>query len=83
MVNLNEEISRIKSIMGVITESDKFGMSDTFKKLKKTIEVLKEKANSKDIPAEQKEALYKEIDGLEKTILEKIEEKAGNNRSSS
>ena len=43
MVNLNEEISRIKSIMGVITESDKFGMSDTFKKLKKTIEVLKEK----------------------------------------
>jgi multimeric flavodoxin WrbA len=43
MGNLNEEISRIKSIMGVITESEKFGMSDTFKKLKKTIEVLKEK----------------------------------------
>ncbi len=41
---------------------------------RKEIEVLKEKANSKDIPAEQKEALYKEIDGLEKTILEKIEE---------
>ena len=41
---------------------------------RKAIEGLKEKANSKDIPAEQKEALYKEIDGLEKTILEKIEE---------
>jgi len=33
MENLNEEISRIKSIMGVITESDKFGMNDKFKKL--------------------------------------------------
>jgi hypothetical protein len=33
MGNLNEEISRIKSIMGVIAESDKFGMSDTFKKI--------------------------------------------------
>ena len=43
MGNLNEEISRIKSIMGVIGESEKFSMSDTFKKLKKTIEVLKEK----------------------------------------
>ena len=41
---------------------------------RKAIEGLKEKANSKDIPAEQKEALYKEIDGIEKTILEKIEE---------
>ena len=34
MGNLNEEISRIKSIMGVIGESEKFAMSDTFKKLK-------------------------------------------------
>ena len=41
---------------------------------RKEIEQLKEKANSKDIPAEQKEGFYKEIDGLEKTILEKIEE---------
>ena len=41
---------------------------------RKAIEGLKEKANSKDIPAEQKEGFYKEIDGLEKTILEKIEE---------
>ena len=38
MGNLNEEISRIKSIRGVIGESEKFAMSDTFKKLKKTIE---------------------------------------------
>jgi preprotein translocase subunit SecA len=41
---------------------------------KKQIEELKEKADSKELPAEQKEEVYKEIDGLEKTILEKIEE---------
>ncbi|MDA1009799.1 MAG: preprotein translocase subunit SecA, partial [Bacteroidetes bacterium] len=49
-------------------------INDFVSKERKEIEQLKEKANSKDIPAEQKEALYKEIDGLEKTILEKIEE---------
>ncbi|MEC9209032.1 MAG: DEAD/DEAH box helicase, partial [Bacteroidota bacterium] len=41
---------------------------------KTQIQELTEKANSKELPGEQKEALYKEIDGLEKTILEKIEE---------
>ncbi len=38
------------------------------------INKLKEESNSKEIPAEQKEELYKKIDALEKTILEKIEE---------
>ena len=59
MVNLNEEISRIKSIMGVITESDKFGMSETFKKLKKTIEVLKEK--DKVLPKNKKNTIANRI----------------------
>jgi preprotein translocase subunit SecA len=39
---------------------------------------LKGKANSKEIKAEKKEELYKEIDTLEKTILDKIEEKLNN-----
>tara|TARA_X000000368_G_scaffold226621_1_gene178865 strand:+ start:1288 stop:4575 length:3288 start_codon:yes stop_codon:yes gene_type:complete len=38
------------------------------------IKKLKEESSSKEIPAEQKEELYKKIDALEKTILEKIEE---------
>ena len=38
------------------------------------INKLKEESNSKEIPAEQKEELYKKIDTLEKNILEKIEE---------
>ncbi|MBU46704.1 MAG: preprotein translocase subunit SecA [Flavobacteriales bacterium] len=38
------------------------------------INKLKEESNSKEIPAEQKEELYKKIDALEKTILAKIEE---------
>jgi preprotein translocase subunit SecA len=41
---------------------------------RKQIKELKEAANSKDVPAEKKEALYKNIDDLEKTILKKIEE---------
>ena len=39
---------------------------------------LKGKANSKEIKAEKKEELYKEIDTLEKTILNKIEDKLNN-----
>ena len=38
------------------------------------IKKLKEESSSKEIPAEQKEELYKKIDALEKTILAKIEE---------
>jgi len=41
---------------------------------RKQIKELKKVANSKEIPAEKKEDLYKKIDDLEKTILEKIEE---------
>ena len=41
---------------------------------RKKIHTLKEKSTSKDIPTEQKEKLYKEIDELEKTVLEKTEE---------
>ncbi len=41
---------------------------------RKQIEQLKEKTNSKEVPAEKKEILYKEIDALEVTILVKIEE---------
>ena len=39
------------------------------------IQELKENSNSKELPTEKKEAIFKEIDTLEKVILEKIEEK--------
>ena len=38
------------------------------------IKLLKEKSNFKELPAEKKEVLYKEIDSLEKIILEKTED---------
>jgi preprotein translocase subunit SecA len=41
---------------------------------RKQIKALKEEANSKEVPAEKKEDLYKKIDDLEKTILKQIEE---------
>ena len=41
---------------------------------RKKVKTLKEKSTSKEIPTEQKEKLYKEIDELEKTIIAKTEE---------
>ena len=41
---------------------------------KKEVQDLKKTANSTDTTADEKESLYKKIDSLEKTILEKIED---------
>tara|TARA_B100001250_G_scaffold217388_1_gene186486 strand:+ start:4331 stop:7621 length:3291 start_codon:yes stop_codon:yes gene_type:complete len=42
---------------------------------KNQIQELKKKGDSKELPIEEKENVFKEIDDLEKIILEKIEEK--------
>ena len=49
-------------------------IDDFIKEEKNEIQKLKEKTTRKDINAENKEKIYKTIDGLENTILEKIED---------
>ena len=48
-------------------------ITDFISEEKKQIQSLKTKSNSKEISTQDKENLYKKIDALEKTILEKIE----------
>ena len=56
------------------TTTLKSQINDFIRNERKKIQTLKETSKSKDIPTEQKEKLYKEIDELENTILEKTEE---------
>ena len=68
LLNLTNDELRQKTI------NFKKQIDDFVKEEKNEIQKLKEKATQKDINAENKEEIYKKIDALEQTILEKIQD---------
>ncbi|MBT3571764.1 MAG: preprotein translocase subunit SecA, partial [Flavobacteriales bacterium] len=73
----NEEFSKLSSLsnneLREKTTEFKKQISDFISEEKSKIETLKEKSNLTETKTEEKEDLYKEIDALEKTIIDKIE----------
>ena len=74
---INEEFSKLSSLsnneLREKTTEFKKQISDFISEEKSKIETLKEKSNLTETKTEEKEELYKEIDALEKTVLDKIE----------
>ena len=74
---INEEFSKLSSLsnneLREKTTEFKKQISDFISEEKSKIETLKEKSNLAETKTEEKEDLYKEIDALEKTIIDKIE----------
>jgi len=74
---INEEFSKLSSLsnneLREKTTEFKKQISDFISEEKSKIETLKEKSNLTETKTEEKEELYKEIDALEKTIIDKIE----------
>ena len=74
---INEEFSKLSSLsnneLREKTTEFKKQISDFISEEKSKIETLKEKSNLTETKTEEKEDLYKEIDALEKTIIDKIE----------
>ena len=74
---INEEFSKLSSLsnneLREKTTEFKKHISDFISEEKSKIETLKEKSNLAETKTEEKEDLYKEIDALEKTVIDKIE----------
>ena len=74
---INEEFSKLSSLsnneLREKTTEFKKQISDFISEEKSKIETLKEKSNLTETTTEEKEELYKEIDALEKTVIDKIE----------
>ena len=74
---INEEFSKLSSLsnneLRKKTTEFKKQISDFISEEKSKIETLKEKSNLTETKTEEKEELYKEIDALEKTVIDKIE----------
>ena len=74
---INEEFSKLSSLsnneLREKTTEFKKQISDFISEEKSKIETLKEKSNLAETKTEEKEDLYKEIDALEKTVIDKIE----------
>ena len=74
---INDEFSKLSSLsnneLREKTTEFKKQISDFISEEKSKIETLKEKSNLTETKTEEKEELYKEIDALEKTIIDKIE----------
>jgi len=74
---INEEFSKLSSLsnneLREKTTDFKKQISDFISEEKSKIETLKEKSNLTETKTEEKEELYKEIDALEKTVIDKIE----------
>jgi len=74
---INEEFSKLSSLsnneLREKTTEFKKQISDFISEEKSKIETLKEKSNLTETKTEEKEELYKEIDALEKTVIDKIE----------
>ena len=74
---INEEFSKLSSLsnneLREKTTDFKKQISDFISEEKSKIETLKEKSNLTETTTEEKEELYKEIDALEKTVIDKIE----------
>ena len=74
---INEEFSKLSSLsnneLREKTTEFKKQISDFISEEKSKIETLKEKSNLTETKTEEKEDLYKEIDALEKTVIDKIE----------
>ena len=74
---INEEFSKLSSLsnneLREKTTEFKKQISDFISKEKSKIETLKEKSKLTETKTEEKEELYKEIDALEKTVIDKIE----------
>ena len=74
---INEEFSKLSSLsnneLREKTTDFKKQTSDFISEEKSKIETLKEKSNLTETKTEEKEELYKEIDALEKTVIDKIE----------
>ena len=74
---INEEFSKLSSLsnneLREKTTDFKKQISDFISEEKSKIETLKEKSNLSETKTEEKEELYKEIDALEKTVIDKIE----------
>ena len=74
---INEEFSKLSSLsnneLREKTTKFKKQISDFISEEKSKIETLKEKSNLTETKTEEKEELYKEIDALEKTVIDKIE----------
>ena len=75
---INEEFSKLSSLsnneLREKTTEFKKQISDFISEEKSKIETLKEKSNLTETTTEEKEELYKEIDALEKTVIDKIEQ---------
>jgi len=74
---INEEFSKLSSLsnneLRKKTTEFKNQISDFISEEKSKIETLKEKSNLTETKTEEKEELYKEIDVLEQTVIDKIE----------
>ena len=74
---INEEFSKLSSLsnneLREKTTEFKKQISDFISEEKSKIETLKEKSKLTETKTEEKEELYKEIDALEKTVIDKIE----------
>ena len=74
---INDEFSKLSSLsnneLREKTTEFKKQISDFISEEKSKIETLKEKSNLAETKTEEKEDLYKEIDALEKTVIDKIE----------
>jgi preprotein translocase subunit SecA len=74
---INEEFSKLSSLsnneLREKTTEFKKQISDFISEEKSKIETLKEKSNLTETKTEEKEELYKEIDVLEQTVIDKIE----------
>ena len=74
---INQEFSKLSSLsnneLREKTTEFKKQISDFISEEKSKIETLKEKSNLTETITEEKEDLYKEIDVLEKTVIDKIE----------
>ena len=74
---INDEFSKLSSLsnneLREKTTEFKKQISDFISEEKSKIETLKEKSNLTETKTEEKEELYKEIDALEKTVIDKIE----------
>jgi len=75
---INDEFSKLSSLsnneLREKTTEFKKQISDFISEEKSKIETLKEKSNLTETTTEEKEELYKEIDALEKTVIDKIEQ---------
>ena len=77
VVKINEEFSKLSSLsnneLREKTTEFKNQIYDFISEEKSKIETLKVKSNHTKTKTEEKEELYKEIDSLEKTVIDKIE----------